>query len=90
MITDSQMLEQIEAANQFIDKGYLESLQDYRVQSLSEHLKKHNLTRLFHIDKLVYDKNEDINEKLVSVFHSVMPFCKNVVFILKGSINSVD
>ena len=37
MITDSQMLEQIEAANQFIDKGYLESLQDYRVQSLSEH-----------------------------------------------------
>lgn len=57
MITDSQMLEQIEAANQFIDKGYLESLQDYRVQSLSEHLKKHNLTRLFHIDKLVYDKN---------------------------------
>lgn len=40
MITDSQMLEQIEAANQFIDKGYLESLQDYRVQSLSEHLKK--------------------------------------------------
>ena len=90
MITDSQMLSQIEAANQFIDKSYLESLQDYYVQPLDERIKKHNLTRLFHVDKIIYDKDEDINEKLVSVFHSVMPFCKNVVLILKGDIDSVD
>lgn len=90
MITDSQMLLQIEAANQFIDKSYLESLQEYCVQPLDERIKKHNLTRLFHVDKIMYDKDEDINEKLVSVFHSVMPFCKNVVLILKGCIDSVD
>lgn len=90
MITNSQMLEQIQLANQFIDKNYLEFLQDYRVQSLDDHIKKHNLTRLFHVEKIVYDKNEDINEKLVSVFHSVMPFCKNLVLILKGSIDKVD
>lgn len=90
MLTDSQMLSQIDSANQFIDKSYLESLQDYCVQPLDERIKKHNLTRLFHVDKIIYDKNEDINEKLVSVFHSVMPFCKNVVLILKGGIDSVD
>jgi len=90
VITNSQMLEQIQLANQFIDKNYLEFLQDYRVQSLDDHIKKHNLTRLFHVEKIVYDKNEDINEKLVSVFHSVMPFCKNLVLILKGSIDKVD
>lgn len=90
MITETQMLAQIEAANQFIDKSYLESLHDYRVHPLDIYLKKHNLTRLFHIQKIIYDKNEDINEKLISVFHAVMPFCKNIVMILKGSSDCVD
>ena len=90
MVTETQMLSQIEAANQFIDKNYLETLKEYRVHPLDEHLKKHNLTRLYHINKIVYDKDEDINEKLVSVFHSVMPFCKNILLVLKGNIGSVD
>lgn len=90
MITETQMLAQIEAANQFIDKSYLESLHDYRVHPLDTYLKKHNLTRLFHIQKIIYDKNEDINEKLISVFHAVMPFCKNIVMLLKGSLDCVD
>lgn len=90
MITEAQMLAQIEAANEFIDKSYLESLHEYRIQPLDALLKKHNLTRLFHIQKIIYDKNEDINEKLISVFHAVMPFCKNVVLILKGSPERVD
>lgn len=90
MVTDVQILEKIGAANRFIDKSYLEFLQDYRVQPLDEHTKKHNLTRLFHINKIVYDKDEDTNEKLVSVFHSVMPFCKNIILILKGNVDSAD
>ena len=90
MVTDIQILQKINAANRFIDKSYLESLQDYHVKPLDAHLRKHNLTRLFQIEKIVYDKNEDINEKLVSVFHSVMPFCKNIVLILKGNIDSAD
>ena len=40
MISETQMLAQIEAANQFIDKTYLETLHDYRVQPLDSHLKK--------------------------------------------------
>lgn len=90
MVSETQMLTQIEAANQFIDKSYLASLHDYNVCSLDECLKKHNLTRLFRLQKIVYDKNEDINEKLISVFHAVLPFCKNMIFILKGSIDSVE
>lgn len=90
MVTEAQMLSQIEAANQFIDKNYLETLKEYRVHPLDERLKKHNLTRLYHINKIIYDKDEDINEKLVSVFHSVMPFCKNILLVLKGNTDSVD
>lgn len=90
MITEAQMLSQIEAANQFIDKNYLETLKEYQVHPLDERLKKHNLTRLYHINKIIYDKDEDINEKLVSVFHSVMPFCKNILLVLKGNTDSVN
>ena len=59
MVTDIQILKKIDAANRFIDKSYFESLQDYHVHPLDAHLRKHNLTRLFHIEKIVYDKNED-------------------------------
>lgn len=90
MVSEAQMLLQIEAANQFIDKNYLETLKEYRVNPLDERLKKHNLTRLYHINKIVYNKNEDINEKLISVFHSVMPFCKNIFLVLKGNKAAVD
>ena len=90
MVTEAQILSQIETANQFIDKNYLENLKEYRVHPLDDRLKKHNLTRLYHINKIIYDKDEDINEKLVSVFHSVMPFCKNILLILKGNVDSVD
>ena len=82
MNTDLQMRKQMDSAERFIDKKFLENLQEYNVHPLSEYLKKHNLTRMYRIEKIVYDKNEDINEKLISVFHSVMPFCKNLVLIL--------
>jgi len=88
--TDLQMRKQMDSAERFIDKKFLENLQEYNVHPLSEYLKKHNLTRMYRIEKIVYDKNEDINEKLISVFHSVMPFCKNLVLILKGNVDSVD
>ncbi len=90
MLTDVQILQKINAANRFIDKSYLDALLDYRVKPIDAHLQKHNLSRLFYIDKIVYDKDEDINEKLVSVFHSVMPFCKNIVLILKGNVDSAE
>ena len=90
MITDSTMLSKIEAASQFIDRSYLAALNDYSAAPLDENLKRHELTGLYHVDKIVYDKNEDINEKLISVFNSAAPFCKNIVMILKGSADRVD
>ena len=39
MTTDEQMLAQIDAAEQFIDKDYLEALKEYRVHPLDERLK---------------------------------------------------
>ena len=90
MITDEQMLSQIDAAEQFIDKKYMDDLNEYEVREIPAHEKKFNLTRLYAVSKIVYDKDEDINEKLISVFHSVMPFCTNLVLILKGTEDGVQ
>lgn len=90
MITDSKIISQIEAANQFIDRNYLSDLTEYEVLELDDLLKKNDFTELYHIEKVVYDKNEDINDKLISVFHSITPFCKNVVMIVKGSRDCTD
>ena len=87
MITNSEIIEQINQAEEFINKKYLENLKEYRVEELKDYEKKYNFVRLFHITKLVYDKAEDINEKLISIFNAAMPFCKNIVFIIKGEKN---
>lgn len=89
MINNENMIAQIEAADRFVDKRYMESLREYQVKELEDFEKKYNLVRLLHVSKIVYDKNEDINEKLISVFNAVMPFCKNFVLIIKGNKNSV-
>lgn len=90
MISNEQMIAQIEVAERFIDKKYMESLKDYSVVELKEFEKKHNLIRLFHVTKIVYDKNENNIEKLVSVFNSIMQFCTNLVFLIRGKKDSVD
>lgn len=90
MITDSQIIDKLNSAAQFIDKNYLNDLSEYSALPLETHLKKYNLSRLFHIQKIVYDKKEDINGKLISVFHSVMPFCKSIVLLLSGQKESVN
>lgn len=84
MRTNNEIIEQINQTEEFINKKYLENLKEYRVEELKEYEKKYNFVRLFHITKLAYDKAEDINEKLISIFNAVMPFCKNSVFIIKG------
>lgn len=90
MITNNEIIEQINQAEEFINKKYLENLKEYRVEELKDYEKKYNIVRLFHITKLAYDKAEDINEKLISIFNATMPFCKNIVFIIKGEKDFVN
>lgn len=84
MTSNEKIIEQINAADEFINKKYLFRLEDYQVVSLSEYEKKYNLIRLWKLQKIIYDKKENMNEKLISVFASVSPFCTNLVYIVKG------
>lgn len=89
-MTDQEMLSQIDAAKQFIDCTYLDSLSDYRTVRLAQNEMNPSFIRLYHLTKIVYDKKEDIGDKLTGVFNSVMPFCNTLVLLVKGSVSHTD
>lgn len=90
MTSNEKIINQINAADEFINKKYLFKLEDYPVVSLTEYEKKYNLIRLWKLQKIIFDKKENINEKLISVFASVSPFCKNLIYVIKGNKEFVE
>lgn len=84
MLRDEKMRDEILTAEQFINKKYLDNLVEYRVEELADYEKKYRYIRLYKIVKIVFDKEENANNKLVSVFRSVLPFCNALVLLLKG------
>lgn len=85
MVSDIRIIDKINNANEFIDKTYFGNLDECEIREVEDYKKRYNLSRIFQITKIVYDMSEDINDKLISVFNSIVPFCKNLVFIVKGS-----
>ena len=59
-------------ADRFINKNYLINLYENEILSLNEVQKSSVAIRLFKIEKLVYDKEENINDKLISVYSSLL------------------
>lgn len=74
----------ISVANRFVNRTYLSELTELEVVPLEEHLKRFQSIRLYKIDKLVFDKNKDVNDRLVSVFNSVQNTRSNLVMVVRG------
>lgn len=90
MMLDNNLQTDIAVANQFIKRTYLNDLSQYEVMPLDEHQKRFQSIRLYRINKLIYDKSEDVNDKLISVFNSVQNTRSNLVLILRGQKDSVE
>ena len=58
-------------ADKFINKNYLIDISNQNVIALTEDSKVLNSVRLFKIEKLVYDKSENVNDKLISVYSAL-------------------
>jgi len=76
--------------DQFIEKSFLDDLTKFRVVPLEENKKRFSCIRLLYVEKIVYDKDEDTNEKLISVFSAVQSLKSNVVFIIDGNEKQAD
>ena len=88
--TELSILNDISVANQFVKRSYLNDLTEYEVLPLAEHHKKFQSIRLYKVDKLIFDKSEGINDKLVSVFNTVQNTRSALVMILRGCRDNVE
>lgn len=72
------------SAEYFINKSYLDHLVDYSPVPLPEYDQNYRYIRLCQIEKIVYDKEEDVIDKLVSVYGALSQFVTQVVLFVVG------
>lgn len=87
-----QELEQVEllnngllTADRFINKNYLINLSQCPVMELEEEAKNVNRLRLYQVEKLVYDKKENTNDKLVSVYSTLKEIDSAAILLICGT-----
>lgn len=83
-----QLVQGLIYAERYVNKQYLVKLDLH--DAVSESNLSYQQMRLFHIDKLIYDADEDINDKLISVYGALNSIHSSVVLVLKSSSTGVD
>ena len=71
-------------ADRFINKNYLINISKQSVVPLPEEEKNTNAIRLFQIVKLVYDKQENVNDKLISVYSALQNVNSSALLLING------
>ncbi|MED0656673.1 ATP-binding protein [Anoxybacillus ayderensis] len=90
---ENDLIQSFQLASEFVEKKYLAELTSHEVVPIPPHVEnvtvRHHI-RLFKITKIVYDRNEDISEKLISVFNTVGNLNHSLLFILDSKQEYVD
>ncbi len=71
-------------ADRFINKNYLIGIANQNVVPLNESEKNTSSIRLFEIIKLVYDKKENVNDKLISVYSALQNVGSAALLVING------
>lgn len=72
-------------ADKFINKNYLIDLAQHEVLPLNENEKTTNAIRLLKVERLVFDKEENINDKLISVYSALQDIQSTALLIIDGN-----
>ena len=89
----NELLLSIETAKNLVTKDYLYDLKKYEVCELPEELKNIDIadyTRLFHFEKFVSDKKENMLDKLTTVLNAAYTSDSTVTAIIKGTHEKTD
>lgn len=93
-ISESEQLQKISngliTADKFINKSYLINVTENRVVPFPQERKTTNNIRLYQIDKLVYDKKENVNDKLISVYSALLNIESAALLIIHSEKKSVS
>lgn len=77
-------------ANSFINKYYLINLHEYPVVEADPAEKSDDYIRLFKVARIVYDKDENANDKLISVYSALYNIQSSYTLIIKSHDQSLD
>ena len=83
----NKLMLSLELSKNVITKDYLCKLSEYEVADIPEKLKQLDIseyTRMFKFKKMVYDKNENVIDKLVTVLNAAYSSKATVVTLISG------
>ena len=69
----------------FVNRNYLIDIDKCDPVPLAETEKTFSTMSLFQIDKIVYDINENINDKLVSVYSALSNFGSSAILVISSN-----
>ena len=75
-------------ADRFVNRQYLVNLDVHRALRLSR--PTYQFVRLFHVEKFIFDADENVNDKLISVYGALNAINSNLIFVLKSHQAGVD
>lgn len=75
-------------AAQYVNRQYMVGLPMYEVEATE--VKNYNAMRLFKLGKLVYDAEEELNDKLVSLYGALNSIHSTAILIFVSSANGVE
>lgn len=87
---DKQISEGLLSADNIINRNYLIDATSHDVLIPEEDPTWANRIRLFQIKKIVYDKKENVNDKLISVFASLQNIQGSVLLIIEGKLEGAN
>ncbi|MBF8982602.1 ATP-binding protein [Lutibacter sp. B2] len=90
---ENNLIQSFELAQNFVRKNYLINLTDYDVVSIPNEIKDLTIRdniRLFKINKIVYDKNENSIDKLSNVYNALGNINGSLVVIINSDGNNTD
>lgn len=80
----------IAIADCYISRNYLINLDEKNVLAVPEALCKDTQMRLYQVERFVYDKKENVNDKLISVYSALHELGGTAILLVRGSENGVE
>jgi len=80
----------MELVDLFVNKNYLIDIDKCTPIPLDDGEKTFSAISLFQIDKIVYDRNENINDKLVSVYSALSNFGSSAILVISSDITGIS
>lgn len=77
----------IETINYFVNKTYLNQLTGHKVIDLPKYIEDEKINtaiRLFKLEKIIYDKNEDFLDKLSNIYSAISNVGASVILIIQS------